>query len=220
MEQTAVGRENSGLLFSRPTRMEAGAGVSRPGRWCESDMDSTITILTILVASIGALILIQVGVMLGMFLMMRKGMQAAGTYAQEMKAKVNPLLEQSTEVLATTKHLIARLEPKLEAAASDLAEITRTASDEMKKMQASADEIQDRVRRQAARVEGLTSTALDGVDRAGRMLNSAVTVPVRQMTGAMAALKAIVDALRSPAPGRRRTAPDERAEHVRHDQFV
>lgn len=182
-------------------------------------MDSTITILTILVSAIGALILIQVGVMLGMFLMMRKGMQAAGAYAEEMKAKVNPLLEQSTEVLATTKHLIARLEPKLEAAASDLAEITRTANDEMKKMQASADEIQDRVRRQAARVEGLTSTALDGVDRAGRILNSAVTVPVRQVSGAMAALKAVLDALRSPAPGRRRAA-DLHAERARHDQFV
>ncbi len=183
-------------------------------------MDSSITILTILVSAIGALILIQVGVMFGMFLMMRKGMKAAGTYADEMKAKVNPVLEQSSEVLAATKHLIARLEPKLEAAASDLAEMTRTASDEMKKIQASADEIQDRVRRQAARVDGIASTALDGVDRAGRILNSAVTIPVRQVSGAMAAVKAIVDALRSPAPGRRRTAPDGHAEHVRHDQFV
>lgn len=184
-------------------------------------MESNITtLLTILVSAIGALILIQAAAMLALYLTVRKGMQSAATYAEEMKATVNPVLEQSREMLATTKHLIARLEPKLEAAASDLAEMTRTANDEMKTIQVSADEIQERVRRQAARVDGMTSTALDGVDRAGRMLNSAVAAPVRQITGALAAVKAVVDALRSPGPGRRRTRPDGDAEQARHDQFV
>ena len=120
-------------------------------------MDSTVTILTILVAAIGTLVLIQAIVMFAMFIVMRKGMKAAGAYAEEMKGKINPLLTESQEVLATTKHLVARLEPKLEAAASDLAEMTRTASDEMKNIRASADEITERVRRQAARVDTMTS---------------------------------------------------------------
>ncbi|MFP5236069.1 MAG: hypothetical protein ACLGSD_09205 [Acidobacteriota bacterium] len=166
-------------------------------------MQDTVTILTILVAAIGALVLIQAIVMFAMFVIMRKGMKAAGTYAEEMKGKISPLLTESQEMLATTKHLVARLEPKLEAAASDLAEMTRTASDEMKKIRASADEITERVRRQAARVDSMTSSVLDGADRAGHLLNTAVTVPVKQVSGVMAAVKAVVDALRAPSPRRR-----------------
>jgi uncharacterized protein YoxC len=186
----------------------------------QSKMNSTLMSLTILETSIGVLILIQAGVMIAAFLMARKGMQAAATYAEEMKSKVIPVLEQSTEMLATMNHLVSRLEPKLDAAATDLAEMTRAASDEMKKIQASADEIVDRVRRQAERVDGMTSTALDGVDRAGRLLNSAVTAPVRQVSGVMAAAKAILEALRSPAPGRRRTERNRDTGQVRDDQFV
>lgn len=180
-------------------------------------MQSTEMILIILAAAVGALVLIQAIAMFAMFLMMRKGMRAASEYAEDMKSKVNPLLSESKEMLETTRRMITRLEPKLEAAASDLAEMTRTANDEMKKIQASADEITERVRRQAVRVDGLTTTALDGMDRASRLLNSAVTVPVRQVSGVMAAAKAIIDVLRGPGPARRRRTPDG---HAREDQFV
>lgn len=179
-------------------------------------MQDTVTILTILVAAIGTLVLIQAIVMFAMFIVMRKGMKAAGVYAEEMKGKINPLLTDSKELLETTRHLITRLEPKLEAAASDLAEMTRTASDEMKKIRASADEITERVRRQAARVDSMTTSVLDGADRAGHLLNSAVTVPVKQVTGVMAAVKAVVDVLRSPGP--RRRAPGNG--HARPDHFA
>jgi methyl-accepting chemotaxis protein len=188
----------------------------------ENDMQSTEATLIFLVAAIGVLVLIQAVVMIAMSVSMTKGMRGASDYSDEMKTKIIPVLDQLREMMETAKHLIERLEPRLEAAANDLAEITRTASDEVKKMQASADEIAERVRRQAARMDSLTTSALDNVDRAGRLLNSAVTAPVRQVSGVMAAVKAIVDVLRTPTPGRRRAAPDGHAhpEPARDDQFV
>lgn len=170
-------------------------------------MQNTQMLLTILAAAIGALVLIQAVVMFAMLVVMRKSLSAASVYAEEMKSKVIPVLDESREMMEATKHLVARLEPKLDAAASDLAEITRTANEEAKRLQISAEEISERVRRQAARIDGLTTTTLDGVDRAGRLLNSAVAAPVRQVTGMMAAAKAVLDVLRRPAPARHAERP-------------
>jgi len=177
----------------------------------ETSMSNIEMILTILVAVIAGAALVQLIILIALFVAARKGMKLAGQYATEMKEQVGPVLEhskvvlQSTrEVLQTTKDLIARLEPKLETAAANIAEVTRIASEEAKKFEESADEITDRVRRKVARVDAMTNEALNGVERVGHILNQAVTIPVRQVSGIMAAVKAVVETLRAPAPPRDR----------------
>ena len=101
---------------------------------------------------------------------------------------------------------MTRLEPKLDAAAGDLAEMTKIAREETRKMQVSADEISERIRRQAERVDHMTTTTLDSVDRVGNFVNQAVNVPMRQIAGVLAAAKAVVDTLRSPTPQRPRNS--------------
>lgn len=187
-------------------------------------MQSTDTILTILVTVIGVFAFLQLVILFAMFLALRKGMRAASAHALELKAnalelkthaleikgKVIPILEHTSELLQTTKGLVARLEPKIEAAAGDVADMTRTASAELKRLGASADEITDRVRRQAARVDGITTNALNGVDRASQFVGQAVSAPVRQFTGIVAAAKAVIDTLRTaPTPPARPVSATE-----------
>ncbi len=166
-------------------------------------------ILTILVTVIAVAALVQLIILFVLFLAMRKGMKFAGEYATEMKEQVGPVLEHSkvalrttNEVLRSTKELIARLEPKVETAVNDVAEITRIANAEVKKFQESADEITDRVRRQVARADTMTTEALNGIDRVGHLLNQAVTMPVRRVSGVLAAVKAVFETLRAPTPPR------------------
>jgi uncharacterized protein YoxC len=165
-------------------------------------MQSTEMILTALVAVIAVAGLIQLIILFIMFLAVRKGMKLAGEYAEEMRDKVVPVLEHSKAFLQTSKQLLTKLEPKLESAATDLAELAHTANAEAKKIQESTGDITARVRRQAARVDDLTTEALNGLDRVGDILNQVVTVPVRQVSGVMAAARAIYDTLRAPAPPR------------------
>lgn len=169
-------------------------------------MQNTDTILIALVATVGSLVFLQFVILLGMFLTMRKGIRKAQQYGDEMRATITPVLHQSREVLEKTKDVIVRLEPKLDAAASDLAEMTRSARGQLLKIEASADEISERFRRQAARIDGMTSSTLNGVDRVGHFLSDAVSIPVRQVSGILAAAKAVVDTLRAPAPAQRTTA--------------
>jgi uncharacterized protein YoxC len=169
-------------------------------------MPSTEMILTILVTVIAVAGLIQLFILFAVFLAFRKGMKVAGEYATEMKSHVVPLLEQSRTLFRTTNELIARLEPKLESAATDVAEMAHIANTEAKKMQETADEIAERIRRQAARVDGMATDALNGIDRAGQLVTQAVTIPLRQISGIVAAAKAIFGTFRAPAPrGRARS---------------
>lgn len=170
-------------------------------------MQNTELILTILVAVIAIAALIQLIILFVLFLAARKGMKLAGEYAADLRDKVVPLIEHSKVMLQTTRQLITKLEPKLEAAATDVAELAHTANVESKKMSQSAEEIAERLRRQAARVDEMTTEALDRVDRAGHILDQVVTVPVRQVSGVMAAARAIIETLRAPAPPRNGQQP-------------
>ena len=154
--------------------------------------------LTILVAVIAVAGLIQLFVFIAIFVAIKKGMTEAGEYAKDFRSDIVPVLEHSKKLISVTRELITRLEPKLEAAAADVADLAHIASVEARKMQESADEIAERVRRQAARVDGMATDALDTVDRVGNFVNQAVSVPLRQVSGVVAAGRAIYDTLRTP----------------------
>jgi len=153
--------------------------------------------LTILVAVIAVAGLIQLFVFIAIFVAIKKGMTEAGEYAKDFRSDIVPVLEHSKKLISVTRELITRLEPKLEAAAADVADLAHIASVEARKMQESADEIAERVRRQAARVDGMATEALDTVDRVGNFVNQAVSVPLRQVSGVVAAGRAIYDTLRT-----------------------
>jgi uncharacterized protein YoxC len=161
-------------------------------------MPSTEMTLTILVAVIAVAGLIQLFVFIAIFVAIKKGMTEAGEYAKDFRSDIVPVLEHSKKLISVTRELITRLEPKLEAAAADVADLAHIASVEARKMQESADEIAERVRRQAARVDGMATEALDTVDRVGNFVNQAVSVPLRQVSGVVAAGRAIYDTLRTP----------------------
>jgi hypothetical protein len=67
-----------------------------------------------------------------------------------------------------------------------------------------AAEIIKNTRRQAVRIDGMATTVLDAADRAVTLTNETVVKPMRQVSGILAAIKAVVDALRSPNGARPR----------------
>lgn len=172
-------------------------------------MQNAEMILTILVAVIAVAALVQLIILFVLFLAAKKGMKLAGEYAADMRDKVVPMIEHTKALLQTTRQLMTKLEPKLETTVTDISELAHTANTEIKKISQSADEIGERVRKQAARADVITTEVLDRLDRVGHILDQMVTVPVRQVSGVMAAARAIIESLRSPAPPRngQRTRP-------------
>lgn len=175
-------------------------------------MADTNTLLLVICAITGFSVLLQLGFLVAIATMGSKAMKMAKESREEFRDLATPVLQHTRELLEASKNLLARLEPRLESAASDLAEIAQVAREETHKMQVSADEISERIRKQAERMDTMTTTALNGVDRVSHFLETAVNVPVRQVSGVLAAVKAIVDTLRSPAAPRKRASQNAHAD--------
>ena len=175
-------------------------------------MDNINTLLLAIAIILGVAVLLQIGFLIAFAVMGGKAMKMAKEYGDELRSVAVPTLHHARELIETSKNLIDCLEPRLDAAATDLADITKMVREETQKIQVSADEINERLRRQAERMDHMTTSTLNSVDRVGHFLNQAVTVPVRQAAGILAATKAVVDALRSPAPNHRRAPRNANAD--------
>lgn len=185
-------------------------------------MLSVNTELFWILVAVTAAVAMQAFVLLGIFLTMRKAVQTAKEQSDEYRAKLTPILDDGGKLLATAKNLVAstqtlidQLKPHVETAATELAEITKDIHVQVNQLQASVDEVAQKARNQANRVDSMATSFLNGLDQFGRFVNEAVHVPIRQVNGVVAAAKAVVDALRSPAPQRPQPRPRPVSQTVR-----
>jgi len=183
------------------------------------------TELLLILAGVTIAVLLQAGVLLGIFLTMRKAVQTAKEEADLYRGKLAPIIESSSQLITTGKDLVAStqalidgLKPQLVTAATELSTVTHEIRAQVNQLQDSLDEVAAKARNQVNRVDSMTTSALNGLDRFGTFLNEAVHVPIRQVNGVVAAAKAIMDTLKSPAPARSRPRPVSRPLHVEDDK--
>ena len=154
-------------------------------------------------------VLLQASVLLGIFLTVRKAVQAGKEQADEYRAKLTPIIDGSSKLIDTandlvssTQSMIKAIRPQLEIAATELANMASDIHAEANQLQASVEEVALRARQQVDRVDGMATSVLNGLDRFGGFLNEAVHVPIRQLNGIVAATKAVIDILRGSLPQR------------------
>jgi hypothetical protein len=148
--------------------------------------------LQIVVAGVVAgTLLLQVLLLVFILIGVRKAAKAVREDLDEIRSSVAPLLTESHE-------LLVRVRPGIEATTDDLAVITHSLREQTTSVQSTVTEISDRARHQAGRVDFMLTSALDKVDRAGAVVNDTVAKPLRQLTGILAAVKAVVENLRAP----------------------
>jgi methyl-accepting chemotaxis protein len=159
-------------------------------------MDNESILLAFAVVT-GLALVFQTILMLAVFLAVRKGALALKEQAEEIRSAALPIIH-------STEQLCLRLGPKIEATldrveitVEDLSDITRSLRNQTMEVQALTQEITGRVRRQSQRIDGIFSNALDVVEQAGGFVANVVSKPVRQVTGVVASVKAIVDSLRA-----------------------
>jgi methyl-accepting chemotaxis protein len=176
--------------------------------------------LVIFIGITAVAVLLQACVLLGMFLVMRKAIVAGLAEAAEFRSKLAPVLDGSKvlmdsgqDVIATAKELmktasslITDLEPHLETAATELSHMVRDVHQQANQLQAAVDEVALKAQRQVDRVDYMATSTLNGLERFGSFVNQAVNLPVRQLSGVIAAAKAVVGTLRTSAPPRHRPA--------------
>jgi methyl-accepting chemotaxis protein len=171
------------------------------------------TLELLLIAVTAICILVQTVILSFVFATVQKAIKAMTSQADEFRANAMP-------VIHTTREFVERVAPKVEQTAKNMAElsqtlkknateISETIKDGTAQISMSAAEIAQRVNVQSSRIDSMVSGALDSLDHAAVFVVDTVNKPVRQLSGLLAGVKAVVEVLGSPQPPRRAQAASQ-----------
>jgi methyl-accepting chemotaxis protein len=133
------------------------------------------------IALTGIAVLLQAGVLIAIFVVLRKTSLKMEALAEEVKTKVLPTITQAEAMLT-------ELRPKVEAIAQQVQESTATVRDQVQRVDATVNDVVDRTRLQIIRADELFTRTLDRVERTSDMVHRTVISPVRQVSGLMQGL--------------------------------
>lgn len=145
-------------------------------------------LLTVFIVVTALAVLLQAGILLGMFIAMRKSSARMEALAIEVKSKVLPAAE-------TAQTMLVELRPRLESILSNVQDTTKMVRGQMERLDATANDVVDRTRLQVIRADELLTRTMDRVEETTEMVHKTVISPVRQLSGLMQAVTVGVEAL-------------------------
>jgi uncharacterized protein YoxC len=116
--------------------------------------------------------------------------------ARDTLASTQIVIASAQEFVSNTQGILARIAPKIESATGDLAEIAQGLRVQTAEIQLAAIDVMERVRRQSNRLDEMCTAMLDTMDRAGGFIATAVSTPVRQISGMLGTVKSVINSLR------------------------
>jgi hypothetical protein len=169
--------------------------------------------MSLFVAVTGIAVLLQAGVLLAMYLAMRKSGQRMEELAGDVKTKVMPTV---VEVQA----MITMLRPKIETIVENLSETTSTLRSEVKRVDATVNDAIDRGRLQIIRADELLSRTLDRVEQTSEIVHKTVVSPVKQLSGLVQGITTGLEFLFSGRNRRNGGTREERRPVPQDEMFI
>jgi hypothetical protein len=142
-----------------------------------SDLVSIFIIVTAIA------VVIQAGILVGLFVAVRKTSQRVETLATEVKTKAIPTIE-------TAQSMMVELRPRLTDIVANVDESARMARAQMERLDVTVSDIVDRTRLQVIRADELVTRTMDRVEETSDMVHKTVISPIRQLSGLMTGLGA------------------------------
>ncbi|MCU1300884.1 MAG: hypothetical protein JWQ87_1168 [Candidatus Sulfotelmatobacter sp.] len=155
---------------------------------------------TIFIGVTAVAVLLQAGLLLGMYLAMRKTSTRLESLAEEVKTKALPAID-------SAQALLNDIRPKLEVIAENLSVATSTVRGQLERVDATVNDVVDRARLQVIRADDLLNRTLDKVEETSEIVHKTVVSPVRQVSGLVRGVTAGIEFLigrRGRANGRSR----------------
>ena len=134
--------------------------------------------LTLFIFLTGIAVLLQAGVLLAMYLTMRKTTSELLGLIGEVRTKVMPSIDQAQQIIADVR-------PKVDVIAENLRETSTTVKAQIERIDATVNDVMDRARLQVIRADELLSRTLDRVEYTSEVVQKTVVSPVRQISGLM-----------------------------------
>lgn len=134
--------------------------------------------LNIFIALTAFAILLQAGILVAMYITMRKSSQRMETLATEVRNKILPTIEQAQSI-------IVEMRPRLEIITENVEQTTTQLRAQLQRIDAAVTDAVDRGRLQIIRADELLSRTLDRVEHTSDVVQKTVVSPVRHISGIM-----------------------------------
>ncbi|HEX4784965.1 MAG TPA: hypothetical protein VH350_11520 [Candidatus Sulfotelmatobacter sp.] len=163
------------------------------------------------IALTGIAVLLQAGVLVAIFVVLRKTSTKMEVLANEVKTKVMPTIAQA-------EALLTDIRPKVEAIAEQVKETTTLVHNQVERVDATVHDVVDRARLQIIRTDELFTRTLDRVERTSDIVQKTVVSPVRQISGLMQGVTVGLEFLFGR--GRRNSGTRERGPVPQDEMFI
>jgi hypothetical protein len=143
-------------------------------------MDKLVPLFIIFTA---VAVIIQAGILVALFIVVRKTSGRVEKLASEVNTKALPLIE-------TTQTLLVEVKPRVIDIVANAEESARIARAQMERLDATVSDIVDRTRLQVIRADELVNRTMDRVEETTDMVHRTVVSPIRRLSGLVQGLSA------------------------------
>ena len=147
-------------------------------------MDNNL--LMFFIAATTFAVVIQAGILVGLYLTVRKSTAKMEALATEVTSKTLPTVE-------TVQSMLVELRPKIEVLSSNAAESSSLVRNQLARIDATLTDALDSTRLQVIRADELLNRTMDKVEETSDAVHKTVISPLRQVNGLMAAISTGVD---------------------------
>jgi hypothetical protein len=144
------------------------------------------TLLKSFIAVTTFAVVVQAGILVGLYLAVRKSTARMEALATEVKSRVLPTVE-------TAQNLMVELRPRIDVISNNLAESSDLVRNQLGRLDATVTDVLDRARLQVIRADELLNRTMDKVEETSEVVHKTVISPLRQVNGLMAAISTGVD---------------------------
>lgn len=144
------------------------------------------TLLMYFIAATAFAVVIQAGILVGLYLAVRKSSARMEALATEFKEKALPTME-------TAQAMLVELRPRIEAVTANVSESSTLVKTQLARFDATLTDVLDRTRLQVIRADELLTRTMDRVEETSDAVHKTVVSPLRQVNGLMSAISTGVE---------------------------
>jgi phage-related protein len=152
--------------------------------------------LPFFVAVTAMAVVVQAGVMVGMFIAIRRTTERVESITTDLQARITP-------ILTRVQILVEDTQPRITSVVADAAEISHLARSQAQKVDRIFTEAIDRMRLQLAHADQILTGALEAVEDAGSEIRRTVIGPVQSATAVIRGIQTGLEFFRSRRQHRR-----------------
>jgi hypothetical protein len=166
-------------------------------------------LLRIFIAVTTFAIVVQAGILVGLYLSIRKTTARMEALATQVTTRTLPTLE-------TVQDILVDLRPKLDVISVNVAESSNLVRNQLARIDATLTDALDRTRLQVIRADELLNRTMDRVEETSEVVHKTVISPLRQVNGLMSAISTGVEVFL----GQKRRQPKNGAGVPQDEMFI